>query len=60
MRGWNIHWGRSLGVSFPDFHPSCIFLRGGAILSLFSLDQMCQSASRALLICKANVIMRTH
>ena len=35
MKGHNIHWGRrSLGVGFPDFHPSSIFLRGGGIFVL--------------------------
>ena len=41
-KGWNIHWGRkSLGIIFPDFHPSSIFPRGGGIFffTLLCLDQ---------------------
>lgn len=29
------------GVIFPNFHFSCIFRRGGAILSLFGLNLKC-------------------
>ena len=31
----------AFGINFPDFHPSSMLLRGGGILSPFSLDGKC-------------------
>ena len=58
MKGQNIHGGRrSLGKTFPEFHPS--FPGEEGFLSLFSFDHGI-GAVWVLLICKANfVVMRT-